>query len=466
MGSPEVRRPWRVALAILLTGAAIACGGGGGDGHPTPTPGVATRTPGATPTGGATATPGPTPTAVPNPFTIAAAVAPGSHPAVAFGAGRYLTTFSLPGDGVRRALYGVRLDAGGGALDDTPVLLSDLGGTPFLAPAEASYDGAAIGYDGATFGVFFRGSGSVGTDPGFPGQMVGFASVPPAGPPLRPAVEVDTQASFGMAQTAITGVTGASSFAVGLVGLYARQSGMVGFPFTVGQLDRVTVVVDGGAVDVRGPFVLGGGSRTRILIDSAGGGGIASNGTDAFVAWGQVELDVAPPAPHVMSATVEGALLTPLGHTTVTLAETTTTTGRTAVASDGLEFLVVWSAAISDDASSTTRLRAIRYRPASGEDPEIVAPPGGFVVADGTSAKRLEGVAFAGGTYLVAWLEDGVLHGARIAEDGTTPAPFVIDPGPVDDAALTSDGERFLIVLDKPTGATSDLLGLFVPAND
>ena len=450
----------RSAAFVIAMVSVVGGGCGGGTSSPTPAPTVT-----ATSTPEVTSTPGPTPSAVPNPFTIATGLAPVARPAAAFGAGCYLTTFSLQGAGDARDLYGVRLAAGGGVIDEAPLLLSGLGDGSFLDPADASYGGAAIGFDGSGFGVFFGCTGSV-RDVLAPGQMVGFASVPPVGAPLRPAAEVDTQASFGMAQTAIRGVSGASSFAVGFAGLYDRESGMIGFPFTLGTLDRATVVVDGGTVDVRGPFVLAGGARTKILIDSAGGGGIATRGADAFAAWTQVEVNVAPPAPHVESATLDGALLTPLGLTYVPLAATTTTTGGTVVASDGLEFLVVWSAASTQDGTSTNEIRAIRYRPGSGESPALVTPAGGFVVADGDAAKRLKGVAFAAGTYLVAWLEAGSVRGARIAEDGTTPAPFVIDAGPVEDAALTGDGERFLAVLERANGARVDLLGLFVDASD
>lgn len=451
---PSERRPAALAVLVLVL---VACGGGGGQGgeRPTPTPAPTAASP----------TPGPTPTAVPNPFTIAAAVAPGTQPAVAFGAGRHLVTFGLPATGFARDLVGVRLDAGGGAIDDVPVLLSNLGEDSFLDPADATYGGAAIAFDGSDFGVFFRGIGVVrGSGP--PGQVVAFTSVPPAGAPLQPATEVDTQASFGMAQTSISLVSGASTFAGGFAGLYLRTSAMVGFPFTLGTLDRTTVAVDGDAIDVRGPFVLSRSPATRALVYSAGPGGIATRGTDAFAAWTQVEVDVAPPAPHVAGATLEGALLGPLGEAGITLAQIAVTTGTTAVASDGREFLVVWEAGPLDDASATKEIRAIRYRPAQGDEPAVVEPAGGFLVADGPERKSLVGVAFGGGTYLVAWLEGGTLRGARIADDGTDVAPFVIHDGPVTSAALTTDGERCLVVAEKSNGPTVDVIGIFVTADD
>lgn len=458
--SPDRRS---AALALLVV-VSVACGGGGGHGgeRPTPTP-APTTTPVTTPS----PTPGPTPTAVPNPFTIAAAVVPGTQSAAAFGGGRYLTTFSLPGAGPGSAVYGLRLAASGGAIDDAPLLLSGFGSGSFLDPADTSYDGAAIGFDGASFGVFFAGRGSVATNPGFPGQMVGFASVPLAGPPIQPPTEVDTQASFGMVQTSIAGVTGASNVASRLVGLYRRGTAMIGFPFVIGQVDGADVTVAGGSVTVQSRFVLAGGSRGGDVVESAATGSIASNGAVALAAWLQTGIDVAPPEPpHVSATTLAGALITPAGTTPVALADTASGTGATSVASDGSAFLVVWSSAPPDGSSPPNEVRAIRYLPAGDATPGVVAPPGGFLVAGGPAAKSLAGVAFAGGTWLVVWNEEGVLQAARIPEDGATATTFTLDAGPVEDAAVTSDGARFLVVLEKPNGATNDLLGLFVDATD
>ncbi len=451
--SRVLQRATLVLVAVLLS-----CGGGSGHGG-------APATPTPAPTPFATATPGATPTAVPNPFTIALAIAPGAQPAVAFGGGHYLTTFSLPGDGGGRDLYGVRLAASGGAIDAAPILLSDPGSGSFLAPDDASYDGAEIGFDGASFGVFFGGSGSVGTSPGFPGQVVGFTSVPLAGPPLLPSTEVDTQASFGMVQTAIAGVTGATNVSSRLVGLYRRGTGMIGFPFIIGQVDGADVVVEGGSVAVQSTFVLAGGSRVGDVIESTATGGIASNGAVALAAWLRTDIDVAPPEPpHVSATTLAGALITPTGTTPVPLADARSGTGATSVAGDGSAFLVVWSSAPPDGSSPPNEIRAIHYLPAGDETTAVVAPPGGFVVADGSTAKSLVGVAFAAGTWLVVWNEEGVLQGARVAEDGTVAEPFTIDTGPIDAAALAGDGERFLVVIERRTGTTNDLVGLFVPA--
>ena len=106
---------------------------------------------------------------------------------------------------------------------------------------------------------------------------------------------------------------------------------------------------------------------------------------------------------------------------------------------------------------ATGELRAVPYAP--GGAPQ---PGGRFVVAPGATAKDLGGVGFAGGSWLVAWIEGTVLRGALIGATDTV-EPIELDPGPVASAALASDGARVLVVLDRPgSDGSSDVLGRFV----
>lgn len=456
------RTSWHL-VALVGVAAVAGCGGGGsgGGGAPTPTP-VISPTSGPTPI--VTPTPAPTPTGVPSPFTIAAGVGPDALPAVAFADSTYLTTFSRPSSG-QRDVYGVRLAPDGTVLDATPMLLSELAADSFLDPADASYDSASIAAGASGFGVFFNGSGTVrGAE--IPGEIVGFAALPSSGPPLQPATEVDTQASFSMVQTVLAGVSGATSFASRYVALYRRATAMVGSPFVLGQIDGADVVVEGGSVDVVSNYVVAGGMVVDGVVHDVSAARIASDGTTALAAWFDVLIDVAPPEPpHVTSQLLTGALRTPAGTMPVALAELTGEPGDNAIGSDGAEYLVVWSVA-TVAANPPDEIRALRYLPGDGGEPGVAMPPGGFLIADGAAAKNLIGVAFADGAWLVTWLEDGTLRGARIRANGTAAAPFTIDPAPVSSAALASDGERFLVVVEKPTEAGIDLIGQFVPASD
>jgi hypothetical protein len=67
---------------------------------------------------------------------------------------------------------------------------------------------------------------------------------------------------------------------------------------------------------------------------------------------------------------------------------------------------------------------------------------------------------FADGVYLVPWVEDGAVRGARLGATGEDADVFTIDAGPATSVAVTTDGTRFLAVFDRAEDASSsDLLG-------
>ncbi len=73
------------------------------------------------------------------------------------------------------------------------------------------------------------------------------------------------------------------------------------------------------------------------------------------------------------------------------------------------------------------------------------------------------GVVYAGGSYLVAWIEGVALHGARLGTTGDAVETFELDPGPVTSAAQAPDGTRVLVVVEPPRADGSfDVLGRFV----
>lgn len=453
------RVAWQL-VAIMVLVSVSGCGGGGGDhaGGPTPTPLPSTPPPVVTPTAA------PTPSAGPSPFVVVAGVADDTFCEVGFAGDRYLTTFSQPGTGDLRDVYGVRFAASGEVLDAEPLLLSDL--DPSVSGLSgASYQGSSVAGADVGFGVFFMGSGTL-TESVAPAQVIGFSSVPLSGAPVRPATLVDSQISFSMVQTAITGVTGATGSGQRFTGLYGRGTTAAFQPIFIGQVDGADVVAGGGTVAVDGTYVLGGGVVVDGVLHSAGNGTIASAGSTQLAVWFEAAIDTTRPAPPVVrTITLAGAQRTSAGTVPLSLVDIADEPGGTAVGSDGTSFLVAWSVA-TVSTNPPNEIRALRYRPADGGAPGAVDPPGGFLVADGPSAKTVIGVAHAAGTWLVAWLDEGILRGARIPADGTTVAPFTIFPDPVNAAALTSDGERFLVVVERPTEPSTDLVGLFVPATD
>jgi len=424
-------------VLLLLAG----CGGGDSGSRPQPTP-TANASPSVTP-------PTPTPTASPvSPFTIASGLVSGTGPAVGWSDGRYLVTFSKIDRRPAQDLFGVRLASDGTSLDDDPVLLSDGSSQLALDPTSAAYGYAAIAADAAGFGVFFFGSSDAGAA-GLPGEVIAFTSLREQGAPLPPVTLLAIQLDPRLPQTVLRPPSAATSDGARFVAVHQRTEPVLGlsaFDQIVGEL----VAVDGGSVEPQGMALLGGANVAPAALAYAGAGGVASNGSETLAAWIEITEQ------HQKDSTaIEAARIAPGEITRLALAETTTGSGSTRVASDGDGFLAVWDA--------TTEIHAIRYVPHGGAaGGDLVAPPGGFVVADGSEAKTLSGVAFAGGVYLVTWLEDGVLRGARVGDGAIAATPFTIASGPVTAAAVTSDGERFLVVVERPRGATSDLLGLFV----
>lgn len=433
-----------VALVALAATALVACGGD--DVHLGPTP---------TPTPVASPTPFPTPTGTGSgAFPIAADLAGTSAVTAAFGDGRYLVTFA---DTVQRSasdVFGVRLTADGDVVDAAPFLLSEIGGEPFLGP-DGAYVPGGIAFADAGFGAFLFGSGTL--EAGIPGQVVAFVAVPPAGPPALPATPIDEQASFSMVQTAISPPIAATSNGTLFLGVYQHVLTMVG-SFSIDQVlgQIVSVGASGVSAQLVGPWSGIVPPEGGVVTSGSVPGVATRSDSSTLVAW--IETVAEQDMPSNVSTRLRGVVLTESAATFVTLAEAQAGAQPVAVASDGTSFLVVWETPTAADPATSSELRAIRYTP--GGEP---TPAGGFVVAGGAAAKQLGAVAFAGGVYLVAWTESGVLRGARLGTAGDTVEPFTIDPGPAVSVDLASDGTRFLAVFDRPDGsASSDVLGTFV----
>jgi len=393
-------------------------------------------------------------------------VADDTFPQVAFAADQYLMTFNQPGADERREVLGVRLATSGEVLDSTPLLLSELDPAVSQELSEMSYQQSAVAGGEAGFGVFFAGSGSL-RESGAPTQVVGFTSVPTSGSPVLPATLVDSQVSFSMVQTSITGVSAATSVGSRFTALYQRVTAATFFPLPIGQVDGADVVVRDGTVVADRTYVVFGAGVEEGVLHTAGPGTIASAGSAELAVWRETAIDGSrPAAPVVQGVSLRGALRRPAGTTPLSLVDGLDEQGGAAIGSDGATFLVAWSVGRLATAPPN-EIRVLRYLPGDGSDPGTIDPPGGFLVADGPKAKSVVGVAHAAGTWLVTWLEEGILRGARLApSEPFTATPFTIYPDPVSAAALTSDGERFLVVAERPTELGIEIIGQFVPATD
>lgn len=437
-----------VALATTALAALLACGDDR-DGPPAPTP-----APSGTPVATTTPLPPPTPTAAdPGTFTIAEDLPATTGVAAAFGGGRYLVTFSVPTDRTASDLVGVRLAADGTVLDSPPLLLSDLGDAPFLGPDGAYFPGG-IAFASGSFGTLFFGSATTPT--GAPGQIVGFVGVPVDGPPALRATAIDEQLSFSMVQTALVAPIPATSNGTLFLALYQRIVSMVAGPTiseVVGQIVTADPQVEAQEI---GPFSGRLPSAGDVVTSGSAPGVATRSDAAALAAW--VEWVVPLSMPASMTYRLQGVVLTESDATPVTLAEVAENSLGGFVATDGSAFLALWTTATDASPDVRSELRAIRFTP--GGEPE---PTGGFVVAGGAAAKSLAGVVFAAGEYLVAWTEDGALRGARLGTTGDAVETLALDPGPVADAALATDGTQVLVVVDRAdAGGTSDVLGRFV----
>jgi hypothetical protein len=286
--------------------------------------------------------------------------------------------------------------------------------------------------------------------------VVGFVPIPADGPPALPATAVDEQVSFSMAQTSLSPPIAATTNGTLFLGVYQRILSLVG-SFSVSQVfgQIVTVTDDGVQSQPAGPF--SGTPPTDGMLTSGSVPSVAFGTSFTLIAW--VETSTDEDSPGDVSTYVQGVFLTPEAATPVRLSDTEAGSRNTAVASDGTSFLVVWTATTAAEPSTLSELRAVRLTPG-----EAAEPAGGFLIDGGDGAKMLGGMAFVEGVYLVTWIEDGAVRGARLGAAGDDVEVFTIDPGPAVSVALASDGARFLAVFERVDGTTSsDLLGAFVP---
>jgi len=372
---------------------------------------------------------------------------------VGFGGDRYLVTFAEPVDRSESDVVGLRLTAEGQVLDTAPFLLSDFGSDPFLGEG-ADYFPGGIASDDTSFGVFLFGSGTISQGP--PGEVVGFVSVPTEGAPALPATAVDEQFSFSMAQTSLQPPIAVTTNGTRFLGVYQRILTLVG-SFSVSQVfgQIVTVTDEGVQAQPAGPFS---GIPVDGMLTSGSTPGVAISDSFTLIAW--VETSAPEESPSDVSTDLRGVLLTPNEATFVTLSDTEAGSQNAAVASDGTSFLVVWTATTASDPALLSELRAVRFTPGGSAEPAV-----GFLIDGGDAAKGLGGIAFADGVYLVTWIEDGAVRGARLGTAGDDAEVLTIDPGPATSVALATDGARFLAVFDRADGTTSsDLLGTFVAA--
>ncbi|HXG47448.1 MAG TPA: hypothetical protein VNO52_07485, partial [Methylomirabilota bacterium] len=136
-----------------------------------------------------------------------------------------------------------------------------------------------------------------------------------------------------------------------------------------------------------------------------------------------------------------------------------------AVASDGANYLVVWT--FQRDATTTNDIYAARIGSTGA-----LLDPFGIAIATATNAQANPAVAFANGTFLVVW-ENGSgnqsdIHGARLSAGGvllnTNPIVISAATGSQTKPAVAASGGTFLVVWEDTRNVGQDIFGARVSA--
>ena len=169
----------------------------------------------------------------------------------------------------------------------------------------------------------------------------------------------------------------------------------------------------------------------------------ASNGTDFLVVWSDLRGDTA--RVYASRVSQSGVVLDTAG---IRVCNATGAQTEPAVAYNGTDYLVAWQ----DGRSDTDHIYAARLT-ASGS----VMDPQGFRVCNVVSSQEYPGVSFDGTNCLVVWADGRAgsdVFGARIDASGNVldPAGFMISPDTLTESypAITYCGDRYFVVWSRP----------------
>ena len=412
-----------LAIAIVPLG----CGSDDSSDGPTPTP-----TP--TSSGGATPTPTPTPAAGARIIDLVPSIGDTPRFDVGGGARGFLVAFEDDGP-PSSSIRGLRLGADGTPIDADPFLVSVAQSAGYLG--DPSWTSPAVGFNGSLYGVVYAGTGTV--QGSIPGAAITAVQVGSDGSVELPTDLAET-AQIGTCESnvgpppAISG-NNATSF----VALWPLEEGCAGGPI-LDRLDGAFAIVEnrGFAVIETDPLLPP--VDDDPVVSSAAA--VASSGTTTVGAWtempaggGEVDVEVAVLA----NGSTQRTRLAEAGGGLV----------RPSIASDGADFLVVWQ-------SAPGTISGARFRSGSGP----LDGGSGFVVARASGGGMLGAprVAFAGGTYLVAWVEGSDLRVVEVSpQGGVGSAQTLATNAAGTTIALASSGGTFVLpfVVDATSGGSS-----------
>ncbi|MCC7386745.1 MAG: hypothetical protein IT384_33225 [Deltaproteobacteria bacterium] len=233
-----------------------------------------------------------------------------------------------------------------------------------------------------------------------------------------------------------------------------------GSEFVVVWLDRRNVVdsaVFGARVSPAGAVL----DPTGISISTSGGGdfpGVAYNGRELLVAWGEVESQDSLFI-HGARLSTEGTVLGEVRGPSGVRAWLDSGLWRVALASNGSDFLLAWWQV---PVSSSADIVAVRI-----SDAGMVLDPPSILISTSVSAQRSPTAAWSGSEYLVVWTDErngaADIYGVRVRPNGT-----LLDPAGI--AISTASGQQgsprvawgrtgFLVVWDDERDGDSDIFG-------
>jgi large repetitive protein len=188
---------------------------------------------------------------------------------------------------------------------------------------------------------------------------------------------------------------------------------------------------------------------------------VASDGTDYFVTWSLTPGPGSPFDAYGGRVTAAGVVLDPGG---IYIASTDAGSNRlTAVASDGTGYLVTWQN-VSSAASAGLDVSGMRISSAG-----VLLDSAPIVLASDQNQEARPAVASNGTDYLVVWTDDrasdgGDIYGSRVDSTGLSLDPnglqIAVAPGAQQDPAVASDGSSYMVVWsDARTDTAGDISG-------
>ena len=359
-------------------------------------------------------------TPVGNTLTVSTATGNQREPALDFDGTNYVAVWQDERSGTLTDIYGARISPAGTVLDITGIAVS--------TRPEAELN-PAIRFNGTNHYVVWEDYRGGSAD-------LYAARVSPAGSVLDVGGVILIQAAAAQTRPAL------SRLGAGLLLTWQDQRTAASQPdIYMTRLSAAGSVLDGTGV----PVTAAPGAQHSAAV--------ATNGTDALIAWHDAR------ALDILGARVSagGTVLDANGFT---VSRSANSQMNPAIASDGSNYFVVWQ----DNRGRGLDIYGVRVDGAG-----TVLDPSGVAISTAEGNQRNPALVFNGSTYLVVWEDTRGSPNSDIYGTRVTPFGSVLDPngvalcaraGEQGNPAVSHDGSNFMLVWDESgTGASRDIYG-------